>query len=110
MSDVWNVIRIIDVVLYGAVVSGVIMHARRLTSWHMPGFRWGLWIFLAGSMWATIRAALLHLPGGSQLVFIAVGLVIMTYACYARSAQRRWAAFTGRARTLKTHPSGKKEP
>lgn len=87
MHTLWFVLRIINVFLYGGVVSGLIMHWRALRVESMPGFRWGIVGLVAAGAYATVEIVILDQPGGPRLVPLAASLAVLFVSCYLRPAR-----------------------
>lgn len=102
MITFYLVLRILNVLLYCGVVSGVIMHWRLLPdSPEMPRFRASLVALLAASSYATIELAFSPNVGGLRLIFLFAALLALFRSLYLRVAQRLWnSLITGRRRTM----------
>lgn len=96
IHDVWFWLRLLNYFLYGGVLTGVLMHSRRLVIPAWPGFRWGLWGFLAASAYATAEVMFKGLPGGPRIVLLTVPLAVLFIGCWLPAVRRQ---LTRRRRT-----------
>lgn len=88
MDTAWMTLRLFNVLLYGGILSGLIMHWRVLHVPAWPGFRWGLWMFMAASTYATAESVWRAIPGGPRLVAISASLIILFIGCYWHPIRR----------------------
>ncbi len=81
MHAAYEVLRWINVALYGAVLSGLIMHWRHLLD-SVPQGRWWLWGLIAVGMYGTVEVVFMGQPGGPRVIAMTVMLVGLTQALY----------------------------
>ena len=90
MSEFWMLVRLVDVLLYGAVLSGLIMHWTRLGRAGLPGFRPTLWLAFAAGAWSTIELLFERAPGGPRLLAVTAALVALSWAFYEPPVRSWW--------------------
>lgn len=89
MTDLWLWLRIVDYLLYGGVLTGIVMRFRHLIVPGWPGFRWGLWAFVAASAYGTAEVMFKGIAGGPRVVFLSLALVVLFTGCYLEPIRRR---------------------
>lgn len=104
MDDVWLILRWVNIMLYGGILSGLIMHWRHLlNSPDTPTSRTWLWSLIAVGMYGTVEVVFLGQPGGFRVILMTVTLGGLFASLYVKPAARLVRRLVRRTRTLETH-------